>query len=199
MSEAGGAVKSGFNIMAKLPMILTGLAITVVLIVVFALLKKFHIIGTTEADKIQDKQEAKNATDAAALDTEVALQLTGSPLDGVRFPSAKEFSNQYHFSTKQVGDFGKQIYDAKGIFKDDEASAIAVAANMPSKYTFKVMAYYFNQSYKKDLLEYLKTFMNAEQLAAFDRAIAAKPDFIDFLPATKDFMKKNKIKNYVLK
>lgn len=197
VKTAAGAPKH--IILSFLPEIGIGLLILIILWITYGLLKKFHIIGMTEADKLHEAQDKADAADAIKLDTNIVLNLTGSPLEANRFPSAKEFSNQYFFSTSKVIELAKRIYDAKGTFHDNEDEAISAIDECPSKYTAKVIAYYFNQTYKKDLRVYLKTFMNDSELAAFERSIEKKPDFRPFLPETIMYMKQKGIKNYILK
>jgi hypothetical protein len=64
----------------------------------------------------------------------------------------------------------KQIYDAKNIwyrfFTDDENTAIAAFNGLTTKKQLSLLSAAFQRIYKKDLYNYLESFMSADQLAA---------------------------------
>lgn len=59
----------------------------------------------------------------------------------------------------------KQVYDAKGLFNDDEAAIYGAFAALKYKTQVSWMAYNFYQIYKVDLYGYLKNFLNTSELA----------------------------------
>jgi hypothetical protein len=194
--ELSPAVKNAASSISFMGILKIGLALLLAGLI-FWLLNKFHVFHSSAADKIHEEQDKQNAIGAAELDKEVALDLTGT-LDkdsGVFAPygGGKEFSNQYHFSVNQYISYAKQIYDAKGAFHDNEDEAIAAFTAMPSKYTIRILGRMFMNYYNKDLLEFIKTFMNDAQLAAVNTRIKAKPDFLPWLPKTQELLKKKKV------
>jgi hypothetical protein len=64
----------------------------------------------------------------------------------------------------------KQIYDAKNIwyrfFTDDENTAIAAFNGLSTKKQLSLLSNAFQKIYKKDLYNYLESFMSAEQLTS---------------------------------
>lgn len=58
----------------------------------------------------------------------------------------------------------KQLWDAKGVFNDDEDSVYAVFKSLKYKSQISAVAAYFYQQYKKDLYTWLKGFLNQEEL-----------------------------------
>jgi hypothetical protein len=71
---------------------------------------------------------------------------------------------QYKFSTSEYLDMAQRIYDAKGFFKDNENSVFDIFRNLQTQYQVSLLANSLSILKKKDLLEYLKTFMDDENL-----------------------------------
>jgi hypothetical protein len=62
--------------------------------------------------------------------------------------------------------YGKLIYDAMGIFNDDEAQVYGVFRAMKNKCQVSYLADRFYITYKKDLLSFLKDYFNTSEMAA---------------------------------
>jgi len=174
-------------------LLLEALGVIVVLWIVYAIMKKLHLIGSSEADKIHDAQDKQNAIDAGTLDASSALKTISIANFSKTGVGPSELKNQNPISAKQMADYAIQIYDSKGVFHDTESKVIGAIAAMPNKFSVSVLSSAFNTAYGRDLLEYLKTFMNDEQLASVARSIKDKPDFSRFLTATTKYLKDNKL------
>lgn len=67
-------------------------------------------------------------------------------------PRGKKLTSQ---RVTELHNDAKQIYDAFGVFKDDEDKISSAFFDLKSKAEVSIMSYYFENSYKKDLLTYL--------------------------------------------
>lgn len=57
-----------------------------------------------------------------------------------------------------------QVYDAKGVVKDDEDSVLAVYGQFRSKLHASYLANIFQQRYKRNLYDYLQSFMDQKYM-----------------------------------
>lgn len=73
-------------------------------------------------------------------------------------------------STKSIYELSKQIYNSKGTFKDDTNMLYDVFSSLQTQYQLSALSFYFSTMYKKDLLNYIKSFTNyEEQNIIFDK------------------------------
>lgn len=68
------------------------------------------------------------------------------------------------FSPTGAGYIAQQIFEAKGTFNDDEGKLFAAIKAILYKTQVSQIAEIFANKYKKDLAQYLGTFLNAEEL-----------------------------------
>ena len=73
--------------------------------------------------------------------------------------------------------FAGKIYVAKGIFKDDENSVLDIFRNLQTQYQVSFLARIFSFYYKQDLLSYLKTFMDDDNLKEVLEIIKNYPQY----------------------
>ena len=68
---------------------------------------------------------------------------------------------------KSFVDLAQLVYDAKSvlILPDKESKAFGVFRNLKSQFQISYLAMVFFRTYKKDMLEYIQTFFNDEQLS----------------------------------
>jgi hypothetical protein len=74
------------------------------------------------------------------------------------------FKGQTKFDTDVYHKYAKTLYDAKGFFKDNENSVLDVFRNLQTQYQLSYLAKFFSAFYNKDMLSYLKTFMDDDNL-----------------------------------
>ena len=73
-------------------------------------------------------------------------------------------------NNKSIFELSKQIYNSKGTFKDDNNMLYDVFSSLQTQYQLSALAFYFSTMYKKDLLNYIKSFTNTdEQNVIFDK------------------------------
>ena len=73
--------------------------------------------------------------------------------------------------------FTETIYEAYGWFNDDEAAIYGIFEQMKTKSQVSWLAMKFQEYYNKSLLEYLKSFLNSEELATIATIINKLPKF----------------------
>ena len=73
-----------------------------------------------------------------------------------QYPNAKKLSNS------EIQDLAKKLYDAKGIFNDDENAVYSVFQSIPYKSYICQLTVAFESLYNKNLINYLD-FLNADE------------------------------------
>lgn len=76
---------------------------------------------------------------------------------------------------KTVAEMAKKIYDSKGYFKDNESGTIAVIRSIKYQTQISQISAQMLKSYERDLLTYLRSFMNDGELAVIYDIIKKKP------------------------
>jgi len=71
---------------------------------------------------------------------------------------------QLKFDLMLYKTYADSLYNAKGIFKDDENSVLDIFRNLQTQYQLSFLSRTFSFYYKKDMLSYLKTFMDDNNL-----------------------------------
>lgn len=72
---------------------------------------------------------------------------------------------QLKISTTDFLKLAKLINEAQGFFNDDEDKLYSVFRLIQTQFQLSSLALIFNFYYKKDLLQYLKSFLSAEEIA----------------------------------
>lgn len=115
---------------------------------------------------IQSEEEQK--TEKTIQDNRAADQ--GNPWNPNYWKLAQKKGDQSWLPWKTASALATQIYDAKAIwyrfFTDDENTAIAAFNGLTTKKQLSLLSAAFQTIYKKDLYNYLESFMNTDQLAA---------------------------------
>jgi len=164
------------------------------------LLETFGVLKTTE-EKAQEEQvktlEEGTSADQTTIQQNANLALTPNYFMTIlryaleKNPKYKTYSKEQKEATAKkyiqlyIGDptiylkYAEDIARAKNVWwlPDSEEKAFAVFRLLKSQQQISYMAYRFYEKYKIDLLEYLKTFMNTEQLAQVQTIIKNKPLF----------------------
>ena len=164
------------------------------------LLETFGVLKTGE-EKAQEEQvktlEEGTSADQTQIQQNANLALTPNYFNTITRYQLEKTKNYKTFSKEQklalakkyiqlyIGDptiylkYAEDIARAKNVWwlPDSEEKAFAVFRLLKSQQQISYMAYRFYEKYKIDLLEYLKTFMNTEQLAQVQTIIKNKPLF----------------------
>ena len=114
--------------------------------------------------------EVQNANPYLSFSPQYAVSLISAFQK--KYPS-KKWNNKFQmrFDVSQYKGYGikpdgfaDRIYNAKGFFKDDENSVLDVFRNLQTQFQVSQLARFFSAYYKKDMLAYLKTFMDDSNL-----------------------------------
>lgn len=84
---------------------------------------------------------------------------------------------QFKFDTMIYKNFADTLYNAKGIFKDDENSVLNIFRNLQTQYQVSFLAMIFSFFYKKDMLTYMKSFMDDNNLKEVLEIIKNYPQY----------------------
>lgn len=143
---------------------------------------------------IQTKAEAnvEQASAATAADTTQAASETANPAAALnpnwgealikafkaKYPK-KVWDNvkQSKLTAAQFYKLAQQLDWAKGTFNDDEDSVYNVFRQLQTQYQVSQLARFFNALSKKDLLEYLKSFMNSDEIDKVLTIISKYPQY----------------------
>ena len=141
---------------------LTGLNIVGGLIVLFLIYKLFRKMGLIKSDaELKEQNQAHDIlTSAYFSPLYYQEQIKFVKKKGNSVTTRKMFPNVVHFT-----DYAKRIWDSKGFFKDNESQAIGVMKSMISKSEVSLFADYFQKQYKRDLVNFMQTYMNDQQLS----------------------------------
>ena len=74
-----------------------------------------------------------------------------------------------------VNKWGDDIYDAKGYVYDTEDTVYSVFRSMPDAVAVSQTSDKFQKEYSRDLLEYIKSFLNKTQLNTLYKILETKP------------------------
>lgn len=180
------------RILAFLPEIGIGLLVLIILWVVYALLKKFHILGSTESDKLKDAQAVLDTKGAIALNNSAVLQ----PIKFSEFSKTgvgvAEMHNQFPYTTDAITDMVTKIYSDKPfVGYSDGTASIGVVNSLPSKFALTNLSIFFVTAYGQDLQTFWKTNLHDNAEAAIQNSLSLKPDFVKLLPASQALLDKN--------
>ena len=117
----------------------------------------------TGASASTDKIDLKNGSLALSpnyVSTIGKKILADFKKSGKKQPDLKTFWGAYSYR-----DLSKQLYDAKGVFNDDEDALFGVFRTLNTQFQISFLSNYFYKLYKKDLLSYILGFTNTEERA----------------------------------
>jgi hypothetical protein len=73
--------------------------------------------------------------------------------------------------------YADDIWNAKGVFNDDEDKVFAVFRAMKTQSQVASLAKRFNQKYSKDLYTFIRGFFNDEEMITVKKLLDAKPKY----------------------
>lgn len=155
--------------------------IALIIIILFGLWKVLRMFGIFKsASEQREEKQSEQLGTIPAIDQKYFTSntivnklkkkypnLTGAQITAIQIPNLKLMPT-----------FANQIWDAKGIFKDEEDAVFGVFRKLKSKMEVSFFADYFYSQKKRDLYGFLTTFLNAKELATLYRIIDQKPEII---------------------
>lgn len=136
----------------------------------YKLLQKIGLIPTAEQKQVENLEVEATASTTQVNQSNPVLAFSPSYRATIIEAYKKKYGNTKGFEvTKQLKglDFAalaKKIYDSKGTFKDDKPKLYSVFNTMQTQYQLSYLAGVFSAAYKKDLYQYLKTFLDDDEI-----------------------------------
>jgi hypothetical protein len=154
-------------------------AVAVGAFAIYKLLQKIGLVKTAEEETTQaDTEEASQSAATANVNPEseanrnAMLSFNPQYRSALVIAYAKKYGKDktksqlaawlklQQMPSDTASIFAKQIYDSKGTFNDNEDTLYNIFRNIKTQYQLSFISGIFSTVYKKDLLEYLKSFLN---------------------------------------
>ncbi len=150
------------------------LPVSTQVILVVAGLAAVGTIGYVVYKHIQKKKVTEGAKDLAAN-----VDLTSGGLGAIakEIPKSKlaDVTKQLKsFDVKQIGDL---IYDAHGVFNDDEDAVYFAFSRLKNRAELTLLSEYFKKLYKIDLFIYIQGWMNPTELTKINDIVKKLPTY----------------------
>ena len=149
------------------------------------LAETFGIIKTKEESGLETATEQASQSSTEASSTNPLLSF--SPLYSnalvvaykKKYPSKVwDVSKQEKIDRPKFLELAKDILDAKGYFNDDEDKLYNVFKTIQTQFQLSLLSRVFSTYYKKDLLEYLKSILNADEIAPILKQVQNYPQYL---------------------
>jgi len=149
------------------------------------LAETFGIIKTKEETGLETATEeaSGSSTEASATNPLLAFNPNYSTALIIaykkKYPSkAWDQKKQMIIDTTQFSALALDVLDAKGFFNDDEDRLYNVFKVIQTQYQLGFLSKLFSVLYKKDLLEYLKSFLKADEIAPILQQVRNYPQYL---------------------
>lgn len=121
-----------------------------------------------------DSQQEKGAEELASTEA-----LNSSEMETIINSIPKKDLPRVIYEAKKhnVIDIGTMIYDAKGFFDDDEQSVYSAFSMIKNQIHMVHLADYFKRLYKIEIVAYLSTFLNDEEMNRVNDIIKRIPKY----------------------
>jgi hypothetical protein len=159
------------NLEGKQFEVLKWILVALALFLIFKTLNKLGVLGMTDDEKGAEELEDKKRLETLTLDKktqDVIIKTTSKEK-----PTAADIKKL----TPNSGSFAKWILDikyAKGTVNDDEDTVFNVFRSMSSQFEINMFSTTFKATTGLDLMGYLKSFLDDEDLAEINRIIKNK-------------------------
>ena len=92
-------------------------------------------------------------------------------------PKVFNFNTQFGMKASVLGSLPQLIYDSKGFFYDDPEILYGVFRKIQTQYQLAIVSSIFTTKYKKDLITYLKSFLNSSELKVVTDIVKNYPKY----------------------
>lgn len=149
------------------------------------LAETFGIKKTEEEEKVEEATESSAATSTEAVITNPFLAF--NPLYSKALVAAynKKYPSKVWNTARQEGMererykfFARELLNAKGIINDDENRIYSIFRTIQTQYQLSLLSLVFSYYWKKDLLEYLKGVLNADELKPILDQVKNYPQYL---------------------
>ena len=133
--------------------------------------EKFGIIQTKEEAEVETATESAGATSTTATKNNPFLAFSPKYSNALVTAFKKKYPNSVWNMEKQEGmareqykAYARDLLNAKSIINDDEDKIYSIFRTIQTQFQLSVLSRIFAVYWKKDLLEYLKGVLNADEL-----------------------------------
>jgi hypothetical protein len=144
--------------------------------VVYYVSKPKKDTGTPDKNKTTGKKDTTKNTGADTGEAKIKVEGTTDPWDVNYYKdiSAQTGGKVLILTKDSAMKLATRIYDAEGVFDDDEEDVYKVIGSLKNKAQLSYLAEQFQVKYGKDMREYIKGFLSAdEEFPKVSRMVAA--------------------------
>jgi hypothetical protein len=148
------------------------------------LAETFGLVKSEAEEKIDKGTEQAGGSTIEAQSSNPYLSFSPQYIFALKEAWTKKYPKKVWEGTKQLKfdataykKFADTLYNAKGIFKDDENSVLDIFRNLQTQFQVSQLAVFFSFFYKKDMLAYMKTFMDDDNLKEVLEIIKNYPQY----------------------
>lgn len=148
------------------------------------LAETFGLVKSEAEEKIDKGTEQAGGSTIEAQSNNPYLSFSPAYLYALKRAWAEKYPKKVWNGTKQLKfdptaykKFADTLYNAKGIFKDNENSVLDIFRNLQTQFQLSQLAVFFSVFYKKDMLSYMKTFMDDDNLKEVLEIIKNYPQY----------------------
>ncbi len=162
--------------------------ITLGAVSIYALYKvgqKVGIFQTAEGKEVEEATEGASQSSADVREKNAYVAFAPRYATSLIVAWNKKFSPKKWDAKKQLGfltakktdEFVKRMYNSKGLFKDNPNAVYSVFREIQTQYQLSVISYFFTSVYKIDLFEYLKSFLDENEMDKIINIVKNYPQY----------------------
>lgn len=135
-----------------------------------------YFIVRPSGDKAESKEEGKQDLLALSQKTQYAFSedFYGKMLSQEGYKKVEDYIKKYGLTVSQVNSYAESIYNAKGVFDDDEDALYSVFRIMKTITICSIVSKSFRIKYNKSLYSFLSEFLNTDELSRIVEIINKK-------------------------
>jgi len=148
------------------------------------LAETFGLVKSEAEEKIDTATTSAGGSTIEAQSNDPYLSFSPQYIYALKKAWAKKYPKkvwngreQLKFDSDAYKKFADTLYNAKGFFKDDENSVLDIFRNLQTQLQVSQVALFFSFFYKKDMLAYMKTFMDDDNLKEVLEIIKNYPQY----------------------
>lgn len=149
------------------------------------LAETFGLIKTKQEEGLETATEEAGASSTEASATNPFLSFNPNYSVALvkaykkKFPSrAWDIAKQEAISREQYKAFSRDLLNAKGIINDDEDRIYSIFRSIQTQFQLSLLSRVFSFYWKKDLLEYLKSILSADELDPILKQVQNYPQYL---------------------
>lgn len=148
------------------------------------LAETFGLIKTEAEDKLDTSTDVASG-DASILIDNPLIAFNGNYATAIIIAFNKKFGRgkfnatfQNFVGTKTLPELSRKLWESSHFFNDDEEAVYGIFRSLRSQYQLSILSSLFFHAYGKDLLEYLKKFLDANEMEKIIDIVKNYPKYI---------------------